>query len=480
MVNRWSMSMPTTNSKAITQSSLWLTTSFACIKAGQLLAQLVLARLLTPADFGVWGMVVLVNTFSDLFKDKTLASVLVQRGIEDRTVANAVYSLTISLSVVMFAVQVMVAYPLGIFFQQPLVHPLVTLTAVGFLIGAGAGSHGAVLSRQMRFRELAIAEISGGMARLGVTLCAAFWGAGIWSFALGELAAVMVASLLKRGFSRYPFTYQLFPDPAGVKAVRRYVQSILSINLAVYANTSGDNWIIGRLLGSQALGHYSLAYQLAMLPTYALSQINRVNFSVLSQRDPSGQQSYLKRLLRLYAWFAAPLYGVVFLLAPWLIPTLYGVAWTEAVPLFQIILGFAYSRGFMAILGTALDALDKPHWNAVINWVLVPISLTAFYLGVQLNGTIGVAIAVTLVLGVAATVWFWLAMGYAASWPLMTLVKPILLPTLSVPALILGVQTLPLPSHLQGVLPSLILILAYVSLLGCVGLYRRIGLKQVR
>jgi O-antigen/teichoic acid export membrane protein len=472
--------MPTTSSKAITQSSLWLTSSFACVKAGQLLAQLVLARLLTPADFGVWGMVVLVNTLSDLFKDKTLASVLVQRGIEDRTVANAVYSLTISLSVVMFAVQVMVAYPLGIFFQQPLVHPLVTLTALGFLIGAGAGSHGAVLSRQMRFRELAIAEISGGMARLGVTLCAAFRGAGIWSFALGELAAVTVSSLLKRGFSHYPFTYQLFPDPAGVKAVRRYVQSILSINLAVYANTSGDNWMIGRLLGSQALGYYSLAYQLAMLPNYALSQINRVNFSVLSQRDPSGQQSYLKRLLRLYAWFAAPLYGMAFLLAPWLIPTLYGVAWTEAVPLFQIILGFAYSRGFMAILGTTLDALDKPHWNAVINWVLVPISLTAFYLGVQLNGTIGVAIAVTLILGVAATVWFWLAMGYAVGWPLMTLVKPILLPTLSVPVLILGVQILPLPSHLQEFLPPLILVVVYVSLFVFVGPYRRIGLEQAR
>jgi lipopolysaccharide exporter len=443
--------------KKIAASGLWLTASFALAKILQLVAQIFLARLLTPKDFGLWGIVLIMTTLSALFKDAAIATVLVHRGLDDKKLVDAVYSLGVNISVAMFIIQALSGFALAQFFGEPLVLPLTATAALIFLISAGAGSHGAVLQRQMKFRELAIADSGAGLARFaGAIICAAF-GGGVWSFVVAEIGMAVVDSLLKRWFSRYRFTYHLIPDAVAVREVRGYISSLIGINLAVYTNTNGDNIIIGRLLGARSLGYYNLAYQLAMLPAFALSQMNRINFSVLSQRDNEGQKAYLCQILELYALLYAPIYGIAFVIAPWIIPFLYGSEWTPAVKLFQIVLIFAYARGFMSILGMALIAANKPDVNAAINWALIPLSLPAYFFGAKLGGSSGVAIAVALVMGVGATIWFWLATCRTTGWSIGVLIKPIFLPTVTVVVTVVAVLANPLPVYLQ----SIIIIFAY-------------------
>lgn len=453
--------MTQTTAAKIAGGSLWLTTSFVLAKFSQLIAQIVLARLLSPKEFGVWAMVLVVTTLSALFKDAAIAGVLVYRGLDDKRLVNAVYSIGINISVGMFVLQVLIGFPLSQFFGIPMVWPLTACVALVFLIGAGAGSHGAVLQRQMKFKQLAICDSTAGFARFGVaSICAAF-GGGVWSFAAGEIATILVDSVLKRSMSGYRFTYHFIPETSAIREVRGYISGLIGINLAVYANTNGDNLVIGKLLGAQSLGYYSVAYQLAMLPVFALSQINRVNFSVLSQQDSEGKQGYLCQALELYALLSAPIYGVAFVAAPWGIPMLYGSDWVEAVSIFQIVLVFAYARGFMAILGTALNALNYPGVNAAINWALVPLAIPSYWLGAWLGGMTGVAIAVALVLGIGATAWFWLATCRAAGWKIVTLSEPIILPTVTISVTLAAVLGIPLPVHLHAFLQPLAIILIY-------------------
>ena len=329
------------------------------------------------------------------------------------------------------------------------------------LIGAGAGSHGAVLQRQMKFRELAIVDSCAGFARFGGALVCACAGGGVWAFAVAEIAMSLVDALFKRYLSRYRFEYSFKPDSEAIREVRAYISSLVGINLAVYANTNADNLIVGRLIGAQSLGYYNLAYQLAMLPTFALSQINRVNLSVMSQRDNEGRKTYLCRMLEMYAVLYAAIYGVGFIVAPWIIPLVYGSEWTPAINIFQIVMIFAYARGFMSILGTALNAIDKPNINAAINWILVPLSIPAFFVGASVAGVIGVAIAVALVMGVGASIWFWLAMSRAAKWNIMDLFKPVMLPTLTIIIALFSVTNIPLSTSLKTVLQPLLLIAIY-------------------
>ena len=444
-----------------TRGSIWITSSYVLGRLLQLTAQVVLARLLLPSDFGVWAMVLIVTTLSALFKEGAIAQVLVHRGIDDKKLVNAVYSLGINISVFMFVLQALAGFLVSQFFGVPVLWPLTACVALVFLIGAGAASHGAVMIRQMKFRELSICDSGASLARLvGILGCAAL-GGGVWSFAAGEILMALVDSSLKRSLSGYHFTYHLIPDPPAIREVRNYIGGLIGINLAVYANTNGDNLVIGKLLGTQFLGYYNLAYQLAMFPVFVLSQINRINFSVLSQQDNESRKIYVCQSLELYALLSAPVYGVAFVAAPWVIPMVYGPRWLGAVNIFQIVLVFAYTRGFMAILGTALNALGSPGTNAAINLALVPLSISSYLIGAWLGGTTGVAIAVALVMGVGATVWFWLATCRTAGWELKILIKPILLPTIAVSVTVAAVLTIPLPVHLQAYLQILAVVFMY-------------------
>jgi len=429
--------------RVVAKSSFWLTSSYGLAKASQLVSQVLLARLLTPEAFGIWGMVMVITTLSELFKDSAIAQVIVQRGLENKTLTDAVYSLGISISVLMFVVQSLVGYPLSIFFKEPVVWPLTICAALVFLIGAGAGSHGAILARRMQFRELAISDMGAGLARLlGAVICA-YLGFGVWAFAIAEVSRAFVDANLKRWFSQYPFHYSLWPELEALHDVWSYISSLIGIDLAVYANTN------------------NMAYQLSMLPAYALSQINRVNLSILSQRDAMGQERYIRKVLEISALFSAPLYGIGFVIAPWLIPLLYGPEWIAVVPLFRIILIFAYSRGFMSILGTTLNALDKPQLNALINWVLVPLAIPAFFFGIWQGGLQGIAIAVALVMGIGAVTWFWVATSHVMKCSCLSLVKPVILPTWSVILAIIITLNLPYKLTSNLVIQMINLLLFY-------------------
>jgi lipopolysaccharide exporter len=459
-----------TQARVIARNSLWITASFVLARGSQVLAQAILARFLFPEDFGTWAMVLAVTGLANIFKDSAIAQVLSQRGFEDKDQVNAVYSLGINVSLAMFVLQILAGYLFSLFFGVALIFPLTATVAFVFLINAGVGCHSAFMTREMKFRALAICDTSTGFARLIGTVAAAVLGGGVWSFVVGELVATTVDSLLKRNLSGYKsiFIYSLQIDPKAIATARGYIMGLLSINLAVYANTTGDNLVIGKLMGRESLGFYNLAYQLAMLPVFILSQINRVNFSVLSQQDSDQQQRYLSQLIELYSLVAAPVYAIAFLIAPLLIPLLYGHRWTGTVPIFKILLLFGYTRGFMAILGTALNALGYPGTNAAINWILVPLSIPSYFLGVRiasiyfpdypLAGAIGVAIAVVTVLGIGSSIAFWLATSQKAGWPIHTLMKPAFLPTISIGLALVIVLSI---SNLQVYWQSLLAIVLY-------------------
>jgi lipopolysaccharide exporter len=451
--------------RGIARNSLWVTVSFGVSKVAQMGAQIVLARILGPQDFGVWAMVLVVTSLTNQFREAAISGVLIQKGFEDKVLTNTVYSLGINIAVMMFGVQILAGFALSQFVSLPLVFLLTAGVAVVFLIGAGSGCHGAFLMRQMLFRDLAICEASAGFARVGSTLIAAAFGCGVWSFVIGELGMTGVDAIMKRSLSQHRFTYRFKLDPTAISAVGGYIQGLLGINLAVYANTTGDNIVIGKLLGTQALGYYNMAYQLSMFPVFILSQVNRVNFSVLSQRNREQQQQYVGQSLELYALVAAPIFGLVYLVAPWLIPLLYGKSWVPAIPLLQIILSFAYARGFMGILGTALNALGHPGLNAMINWALVPLSIPAYFVGAKIAGSIGVAIAVALVMGIIATAWFWITTCRVADWPLYGLIQPIVLPTLAIASSIIATLQIPFANNLKSFLQPLIMMIIYGTIL---------------
>ncbi|MDJ0593521.1 MAG: lipopolysaccharide biosynthesis protein [Pleurocapsa sp. MO_226.B13] len=449
----------------VVKDSLWATFTYGFNRFSKLISQIVLARLLAPEDFGVWGMLMLVMNLAQIFNESSIASVLIQRGLDDKKLVNTVYSLGLDVSISLFVFQSLAAFPLSNFFNEPILIPLTIATASIFLIRAGAGSHGAVLTQRMKFRELTICRTSSSFVGVFVSCFLAFAGFNIWALALGEIAAMSVESILLHRLSQYKFNYQLLLDINDIKEVIGYISSLIGINFAVYVNTNSDNLIVGKILGTSQLGYYNLAYQLSMVPTYTLSRINEVNFTVLSKKNRNEQQKYVQKILKAYAKIAAPIFSLGFVVAPWLIPLIYGSKWSSTVPLFQIVLLFAYTRGLMSILGTTLNAINYPHINALINWVLIPLSIPTFFIGSWLGGVVGVATAVSIMMGIGATIWFWLATCKVSKWKPYALAQPIILPTASCIFLLLSIHFFPISETIKQIIAPFYIIVFYGGIL---------------
>ena len=167
-------------------------------------------------------------------------------------------------------------------------------------------------------------------------------------------------------------------------------------------------------------------------------------------------------MLQLCAVVSAPVYGIAFVVAPGIIPLVYGAQWQPVVILFQIILVFAYARGFMSILGTALNAMNHPEINAAINWILVPLSLPAFYFSAKWAGIIGVSLAVAGVMGIGATIWFWIATCRVAGWSLVTLFKPVILPTSATFLVVAIALYLPISGYFAYIIQPLFVVFGYL------------------
>ncbi|WP_052331546.1 oligosaccharide flippase family protein [Calothrix sp. PCC 7507] len=448
------------------KASLWTTVSFAIGKVAQLMAQVILARLLSPEDFGIWAMVLVLSNFSLLFRDTTIAQVLVQRGLDDIKLVNTVYSMGVNISIFLFGIQLLAGLPLSYFFNKPILFPLTALSAVVFLIGAGAGSHTAVLQRKMKIKELAMCDLLANFSRVLTLVISSISGWGFWSFAIGEIVMAVVDSLLKRYLSKHKFKYYFKLEKSKINEVKEFIFGVLGSRIALQLNITGDNFIIGKFLGTQALGYYSVAYQLATTPAVAFSQINnRVIFSTISQVDEQRKLTMIQRLIEYYASTAALIYGLAFTLAPSIIPFIYGDNWQQSITIFQIILVYAYTGGLMSILGAYLLSINKSLEIARIDWFIVPFSLTAYFIGVKTGGIQGVAIAVMCVMGFAALIWYVIAASRVSGAGIKDFLKPAFIPSFSMFIALVLSQFTPYLQNADFYLKAITIIVTYISML---------------
>ncbi|BAY93090.1 MULTISPECIES: oligosaccharide flippase family protein [unclassified Tolypothrix] len=462
--------MTVSNSKKLFKASLWMTVSFGLGKVAQLLSQVYLARLLSPEDFGIWAMVLVLSNFSLLFRDSAIAQVLVQKGLDDSKLVNTVYSLGINISIFLFFIQALAGLPLSYFFKQPILFPLTVLSAFIFLIGAGAGSHTAILQRTMKFKELAICDLLANFSRVFSLVISSMLGCEFWSFAIGEITMALVDSCSKRFFSRYEFKYYLKLERNKINEVNGFILGVIGSKIAHQMNITGDNLIIGKLIGTQALGYYNVAYQLATTPAFAFSQINsRVIFSALSQVSEQRKSLIMiEKVVEYYATTATLIYGLAFILAPPIILLIYGDNWKQSISICQIILIFSYTSGFVSILAAYLLSMNKSLEIARIDWFIVPISLTAYFIGAQIGGVQGVAIAVTCVMGFVASSWYLISACRIAGVNILALLKPALMPTTAILIALATIRVIPYPHNGAIYLQILTLVFLYITIIALI------------
>ncbi|HKF56734.1 MAG TPA: lipopolysaccharide biosynthesis protein, partial [Blastocatellia bacterium] len=288
----------------------------------------VLARLLTPADFGIVAMVVAVTGLGQAFADLGLSEATIQReDINDRQVS-ALFWINVAIGLALMLITVGLAPILAWFYHEPRLKEIALVLSSLFLIGGLRVQHDALLKRQMRFRAVAIRDVASSAVGVSAAILMAWRGAGYWAIvafpvasqfnrmALSWLAARWIPGLPRRG--------------ANVRSLVTFGGNVAGSYLLTNMTRNADNVLIGWWWGATPLGLYSRAYNLLMLPVRQLSlPVGSVAVPTFSrmQHDPERFARYYLRVVSLMAWISTPVFGFLFVAAGPVIAMALGHQW---------------------------------------------------------------------------------------------------------------------------------------------------------
>ncbi len=368
------------------------------IKQGSvLIVSIILARLLHPSDFGLIGMIFVFTGFAKLIGDLGLGAGLIQKMDLNSSHLNAVFGLNIIMGLLLSVLFWFTAPFIANFYHEDRLVLLIKAISVSFLIEATKVVQTALLEKEMNFKKLTLIEIFSETCSGVIVIMLALFGWGVWSLVIQYLLPAIIATILLWIFSTWRPT-QFFHFKA-YKDLCHFSLNLLGFNILNYFTRNADNLLVGKYLGSAALGIYTWAYRIMLFPIYQMSGVvTRVMFPALSaiQNDKARVKKIYLRAIRVIALVTFPTMIGIGVLAEPFIRTVLGNQWMGVVPILQILCigGIRQSVGTtVGWIYTSQGRTDLQFkWNGIVSSV---VSVIAFIIGLRWGG-VGVALAYVL------------------------------------------------------------------------------------
>ena len=301
----------------------------------QIGAQITLARLLGPDQYGVFAIGATVIGFSAFFSDVGLAYGLIQKPqLDDRDV-RFVVTWQIMLGLVVSGAVWLAAVPIAAFFGEPRSAPVLRALSALCLLNALAAPALNLLKRKIDFKRInIIALVSYAVGYLLVGVPMALAGAAVWALVAAWLVQAVVNLGLLYNASRHALRPLLWYEHA--RGQSRYGATVFLTNLVNWLINNVDRIVVGRVFGSHEIGLYATAYNLLYTPTAsALGAVQPVFFSASSRLQDDGGRivNGYRALLGAVMLIALPIFTLVAVGAEAFIGMLYGPDWLAAAAL---------------------------------------------------------------------------------------------------------------------------------------------------
>jgi O-antigen/teichoic acid export membrane protein len=360
-----------------------------------LAAIMVLARLLTPADFGIVAMAGAWTGLVNMIKEFGLTTAAVQKATLSQAELSRLFWLNLQLSLALTLFTLAMAPVLAWFFGEPDLLSIVVTLAAGMFVSTLSNVHLGVLRRRMRFRVLSTIEVAAQFVGTTTAIVTAFLGASFWALVAQQLLVMLIRGLAillvcrwrpdRPGKSRQ--------DDVGFRSLRSFARSITLSNLLFYLSSQLYRLLIGRFAGAAALGLYNNAFRWAHMASWQLQlSLQNVIVSVFSrlQDNPRRYRAYFRTATAAIWFLIIPTTTFLFIDGREVILVLMGDQWLSAVPIFKILVlaslatnSSQIASGIYLAEGRARRAL---HWGLIST----PIVMAGVIIGLAW-GTVGVA-----------------------------------------------------------------------------------------
>lgn len=311
-------------------------------RAGQQVLQfaftIALVRLLDPGDFGVVALCSVITGFITLLGDLGTSAAVIQRRELNPRLLSSVWFLNVGVGVGAAILLILGSGPLAAALGNPHAAPVIRGLALVFPIRSLTLVHGALLQRDLRFNTVARSEVYGTLAGGLSAVGAALLGWGPWSLVVQQAVATTASGAVMALGARW--LPRARPSRTELRGIASFTANLSAYNTVYYVARNADNLLIGRFLGTGALGVYDIGYRTILYPLRNVSNVvSTVAYPVLSRRqddDPALLRGYL-RIVRSICLLTFPMLTILAFLSPEFVGVVYGAKWAALVPVLAVL-----------------------------------------------------------------------------------------------------------------------------------------------
>jgi O-antigen/teichoic acid export membrane protein len=382
----------------IAKSAFWLVWSRGGVQVLSFISTLLVARWLSPGDYGLMALVGIWTGTITMVADMGLGWAIVQFEDVQEGELHSCFWLTLMTTGVAYLSLYALAPTIAGWFDSAQLTDVMRVTSATILLFAFRLVPDAMLRKRLELDKIAKAEIISAVASIPVMLILAWNGAGVWALVFGSLVQAIVVSVALIAFASWWPRWQF--SRGRIPAMLRFSVSAIGANLGWSVYSQLDSLIVGKLTNEQTLGIYAMAKQLAILPVTKISAVvNQLAGPVMArlQHDQERLRTSFLRLVRLVTCVTLPLCVGLGLVANDLILVALGDKWAAVVALFQVFCIYALTHSVEVLLPPVLFARYRSGFMLKWTMVLLVVMPAPFVVGGQRNGAMGVALALVFI-----------------------------------------------------------------------------------
>jgi len=343
------------------KSGRWVIASRIIQQVFYLIRTIVLARLLSPHDFGLFGIALLTLSMLDTFSQTGFRQALIQKKENTTPYLDTAWTIGVIRAFIIAFILFIVAPYVAAFFKTEQAVSILRVIGLAILFRSLTNIAVVYFEKELKFHKYFVYEIAGSVVDLVVAVGAALMFRSVWALVFGRLAG---------NFTRCVTSYVIDPyrprfclDRAKAKELFGFGRWVLGSGILVFLITQGDDIVVGKLIGATALGFYQMAYLVSNLPateiTYVISQVTFPAYSMVQDNMPRLKEAYL-RVLRVAAFFSFLPAVLLFALAGDLTQVFLGSKWMPMVPAMKVLVLCGVVRAIGATTGPVFQAVGRP------------------------------------------------------------------------------------------------------------------------
>lgn len=367
----------------------------------QFISGIILARLLTPYDYGCIGMLSIFMVLAEAFIDGGFGSALIQKKRPTQEDYSTIFFWNLFMAILLYAVLYACAPVIARFYNIPLLRKVLRIQGVILFIYAFNVVQRNQLQKQLKFKTLSIITLTSSVIALIVTIVLAYKGLGVWALVTQHILVAVIPAIAFWFFVKWRpilvFSWKSFKELFSFGLFMFLIQLINQFSIQL------QGLLIGKFYNASTMGYYSKALKTESLASHSISSVmNQVTFPVYAEIQDNKQAlaNVIKRVTMTLSYFSFPLLFILLLVAKPLFVILYSERWLPSVPYFQVLCIAGLASCLQSVNVQSISAIGKSKTNFIWTVIKRTIGISAVIFGLAYFGMKG------LLAGVVFNFWF--------------------------------------------------------------------------